>query len=456
MIGSNIMTFQLSALVGILAFFAASTGAVAQAPGPQPESRDALPTAQLPEPPAEQQSEFRFVKQGGTAELAKQFIADKGWSRGWDDEKRWGVFIGESELLSADPTGLALSMQTAQLRAKFQFAELMAAKIESGALSYSEKSPSDLTAIRGILESRETAEGGDPVASGIRKLLDSMPPGSDPAAQAAYRRGIVNASRTLAQAAMSGMTTVAAFVKTGSDMLEGKVSVVLVSTPRSRALADALLGRAGDHRGLLKGAPSVSLQKHVDGMTAEQLVYTTGTTYRRDERGNYCVLGFGVGSVKDGDTEGATDVALEMANSQIRMIAGELVIGSRMLASAAQRTGFRDGTAQSESFTSVQSQVGSLSKALRIPGIQDVDVKQVEHPVLGTLMVVIRSWDLGRAETAAWLRKQFEEQGGWRGGEGVEPRRPADGTDGQGEATPTRNPRRGVPSGSGGGGIDEE
>ena len=60
------------------------------------------------------------------------------------------------------------------------------------------------------------------------------------------------------------------------------------------------------------------------------------------------------------------------------------------------------------------------------------------------------------AKNAAALREQFAAQGGWRGGEGVQPDRTSGGSGGGNRVPPTQPRKPGVPSGGGGGGIDED
>ncbi len=90
-----------------------------------------------------------------------------------------------------------------------------------------------------------------------------------------------------------------------------------------------------------------------------------------------------------------------------------------------------------------------------MPGVVDVAVQRVHHPVLGDLVCVVRSWNLSDAKNAANLRQQFAEQGGWKGGPGVQPDR-VGANRGSTTATPAEPRKPGVPSGSGGGGLEED
>ncbi|MEY2715131.1 MAG: hypothetical protein RIT24_1474, partial [Planctomycetota bacterium] len=200
----------------------AGSPASAQDPG---ASSDSPPTAsvKLPEAPTEPTSAFEIVASGGARQRAEAFVASKGWVKGWDVDKGWGVWIGEASLTAADPTGLALAMQGAQLDAKFQFAEYLAGVTESYVLATTDKNPADRKDELDRMSSLAEQPGGDPVAAGIRDLLASAPVEADPSV--AFKTRTSAASRTAAQAAIPGMLTVATFVQTDEAGLEGTASV---------------------------------------------------------------------------------------------------------------------------------------------------------------------------------------------------------------------------------------
>jgi hypothetical protein len=395
-----------------------------------------------------------FVTNGGTTQQAEEFIASKGWTAGWDVDKGWGVWIGTSTLTAADATGLALAMHDAALDAKFQFAEHLAGVTESAVMRTLEKNPGARQGEIARLDKLAAAPGGDPVAESVRDLLASCPPDADP--NVALRNRISSASRTVAQAAIPGMVTVQTYVQTQRDGLEGTVSVVLVSTPKSRQIADAMLGSGSTPR----GTPGTPIKQFVDSLSPEALVYSCGATYRFNEKGELCLLGFGVGSVDAGDgdeTEAeevkiATEEARQAATSDLRSVAGELVEGSRLLSRVGDRTKLLDGTVKSESARSVSSRVSTVAKGLKLPGVTDVGPpRRIRHPILGDVICVVRQWNLSDAKNAAELREQFARQGGWKGGEGVQP-----GSSGGSSSGSKASRPKGVPSGQGGPGLDDE
>ena len=429
----------------------AGSPASAQDPG---ASSDSPPTAsvKLPEAPTEPTSAFEIVASGGARQRAEAFVASKGWVKGWDVDKGWGVWIGEASLTAADPTGLALAMQGAQLDAKFQFAEYLAGVTESYVLATTDKNPADRKDELDRMSSLAEQPGGDPVAAGIRDLLASAPVEADPSV--AFKTRTSAASRTAAQAAIPGMLTVATFVQTDEAGLEGTASVVLVSTPRSRQMADALLGRAPAPT----GKPGLRLQDYVKTLSAETLVYSCGATYRTNEKGELCLLGFGVGPVDGNESEEvqfATTEARQAAAADLRAVAGELVEGARLMSRVAEKTKYVDGKVQSESSRSTSTRISTIAKGLMMPGVIIVSEQRVRHPVLGDLMCVVSSWNLSDAKNAANLRQQFAAQGGWKGGGGVQPDRSAPSPGGS-QSAPTQPRKPGVPSGGGGGGIDED
>jgi hypothetical protein len=427
--------------------------ALAQDPGSG--TQEAPAAVEQPDAPAEPPSAFEIVASGGALAQAEAFLESKGWAKGWDIDKGWGVWIGVASLTAADPTGLALAMQDAQLDAKFQFAEYLGGVTESYTLKTSDKNPAQRKAEMDKLSELADQPGGDPVAASIRDLLSTCPEKPDPSVAFTFKNRISTASRTAAQAAIPGMVTVATFVATNEDGLEGEAAVVLVSTPKSRQLAEALMGRGPAPT----GTPGMPLKDYVKTLTPEALVYSCGATYRMNEKGELCLLGFGVGPVDGSEAEEvrfATDEARQAATSDLRSVAGELVEGSRLMSRVAEKTKWVDGKTTSESSRSVSTRISTVAKGLKMPGVIDVHTVRVRHPVLGDLVCVVRSWNLSDAKIAATLREQFAAQGGWRGGEGVQPDRSSNGGKG-GNAVPPTQPRKpGVPSGGGGGGIDED
>ncbi|MCE2883186.1 MAG: hypothetical protein LW636_12640 [Planctomycetaceae bacterium] len=422
--------------------------ALAQDPGSG--SQEAPAAVEQPAAPSEPPSAFEIVATGGALAQAEAFLESKGWAKGWDIDKGWGVWIGVASLTAADPTGLALAMQDAQLDAKFQFAEYLGGVTESYTLRTSDKNPALRKAEMDKLSKLADQPGGDPVAANIRDLLASCPEEPDPSI--AFKNRISTASRTAAQAAIPGMVTVATFVATNEDGLDGEAAVILISTPKSRQMADALLGRGPAPT----GKPGMPLKEYVKTLSPEALVYSCGATYRMNEKGELCLLGFGVGPVDGSESDEvrfATDEARQAATSDLRSVAGELVEGSRLLMRVGEKTKWVDGKTKSESSRSASTRISTVAKGLKMPGVTDVHTVRVRHAVLGDLVCVVRAWNLSDAKNAATLREQFAAQGGWRGGEGVQPDRAPKG----GNAVPPAQPRKpGVPSGSGGGGIDED
>ena len=443
--------------VTLLVPFAFCAFALAQDPGapvtpPAASQETAAAGVSQPSAPQDVQPQFEVVKNGDASELAQEFLEKKGWKLGWDVEKGWGVWIGTSSLLAEDPTGLAVSLNAAQLDAKFQFAEYLAPVISTAALSTLEKNPAQIKAERDRMDAAAKREGGDPVAGAVRDLLDAGS-GSGSADPTIDRRSRVStASLTSAQAAIPGMMVVATFVKTDDKGMKGTVAIVVASTPKSRAIANAML--KGDPMPLGQPNPSRTLRSFIDSLPPEALVYGTGAGYRTNEKGEMCVLGYGVGSVDGSDPDdirAAEQEALAAANAELRNVAGEMVVGRRLLSRVAERTQGVDGKEKAESRKGVQTTIGTLAQGLKMRGITTVTTKRVRNATMGDVVCVVRSWSLSDAQNAADLRAQFEAQGGWKGGDGVQP-----GSGGSKSGTNPAPPRKqGIPSGQGGGGIDE-
>lgn len=428
---------------------AISTIVTAQDPGSPVNGPGTQPVTQ-PAAPASAGGDFVLVSSGGTRQLAEDYIAKKGWNLGWDIDKSWGVWIGDSTLLAADPTGLSLGMLDAALDAKFQYAEYLAGVTESLTLRTSIKNPEQRTKERNRLDVLSKAPGGDPVAAGIKDLLDSTASGED-VTGVAFRTRITSASKTSAQTAIPGMIVVATFVQTDAKGLDGTVSVVVISTPNSRKMADALLGRGPT----VIGASKESTKDFVNGLSPEALVYSTGATTRFNDKGEMCLLGFGVGSVDGTEAEEqrfARDEATQDSTASIRSIAGEWIEGSRLLLKTAEKTKWVDGKVESTSAKAQELRIAAIAKGLQMPGVVTILEKTFDHPKLGRLVCIVREWNLSQAKNAAWWREKLLEQGGWKGGDGVQPEQP--GSTGS-YTQPTVPSTKSVPSGSGGAGADE-
>lgn len=436
--------------VTLIMLLACCASVLAQDPG-TPAGPNGVATVSLPAPPENLQPSFELVSNSDAREQAQAFVDQQGWKVGWDPAKSWGVWIGSSSLLAEDATGLAVSLQGAQLDAKFQFAEYLAPVIASAALSTLEKNPAQIKAERERMDAATRREGGDPVAAAVRDLLasGSKTVSEDPSID--RRSRVSTASRTAAQSAIPGMMVARTFVRTDASGLNGTVAVVMISTPKSRAIADSML--RGEPVAAGSPDPARTLKAFVDSLSGETLVYGAGAGHRLNEKGELCALGYGVAGVDGNDPEDlrlAEQEATQAANAELRNLAGEMVMGNRLLSRVAERTRWVDGKQQAESFKGLQAMVGTFAMGLKMPGIVTVTSKRFRHPMMGDLVCVVRSWNLSDAKAAADLRAQFEQQAGWRGGDGVQP--------GNGAATGANPPparQRGVPSGQGGAPIDD-
>jgi hypothetical protein len=440
------MTHSVAVLATVLALTSSSWS---QDPGISevPPQTPAAPLVELPAAPTEVTSPaFELVGSNSARANAEAFVESMGWSMGWDDAKSWGVFIGESSLLAADPTGLSLSLDAAVLNAKFQFAEFLGGRTANLALATQAKNPAQRQADIDRMDTLAKQPGGDPVAASVRDLLNSSAP-NDP--NVSFKSAITKASMTAAQAAIPGMQVAKTFVATSKDALEGTVAVVLVTSPKSRQMADALLGRGP----AVSGQAGAPIKSYVNGLSPEAFVYGAGSYARMNERGELCLLGFGMAPIDGSEAEEvqlSTDEATQAATAELRSVAGELVEGNRLISRTAEKKKLLDGSVTAESFRSFSSRVSTVALPLTMPGVVTVATKRFRSEMLGDLVCVVRQWNLSDAKVAACLREAFAKQGGWKGGAGVQP-------DGQGGAyTPAKPTKpKGVPSGSGGPGDVE-
>jgi len=440
------MTHSAALLITVLT---AASPCWSQDPGASeaPPETAAAPAVELPAPPTDVTSPaFELVTSDDARAKAEAFVESKGWSTGWDDAKSWGVFIGESSLLAADPTGLSLSLDAAVLNAKFQFAEYLGGRTAVLALATQEKNPAQRQADIDRMDKLAKQPGGDPVAASVRDLLKSAGPGDS---SVAFKSTITKASMTAAQASIPGMVVAKTFVGTDASGLEGTVAVVLVTSPKSRQIADALLGVGP----AVTGKSGSSIKDYVNGLSPEALVYGAGSIYRMNERGELCLLGFGMAPIDGAEAEEvqfSTDEATQAATAELRSVAGELVEGNRLISRTAEKKKLLDGSVTAESYRSSSSRISSVALPLAMPGVITVATKRFRSQMLGDVVCVVRQWNLSDAKVAATLREAFAKQGGRKGGAGVQP-------DAQGgtysPAKPTKP--KGVPSGSGGGDLDE-
>jgi hypothetical protein len=337
-------------------------------------------------------------------------------------------------------------MEAAVLDAKFQFAEFLGAEASAATLKVADKNPTQRREELDRLDALIKRPGGDPAAETIRDLLQLA---TSDDTSVAWRNTIVSAGRTAMQRCIYGMVVINTFVDTGATGLEGTIAVVVMYTPKSRLMADALLGA----RSVPSDQPQGSIKDYVDGLPYDQLAFASGARHRVNERGDRCLLGFGMSSV-DGsdpaDIQFAMEEATQSATAQLRLVAGELIEADRLSSRTADARKLLDGTVKRESLKSFQNRVSSRAESLQMSGVTTVTTKRLRHNKLGDVVCVVRQWNLSDAKAAAALRAILDEQGGWKGGRGVVP-------DGRGGTASSSRPIKpsGVPSGSSGETMDD-
>jgi hypothetical protein len=371
----------------------------------------------LPSPPSEPASEAIEYSDLPTVMDAIQAVLDeKGYREGYDTETDWEVWTGTGEMVDLTPEARTLAFIEAQLEAKAKFATSVAGRTASASQRIFSKGAAERQQEIRSLEAR--AQQGNAEA---RRLLAVIEAAGEPEApdDARWRKRIENATTTLASAELCGLIVYQAFECAAAGDDPGQVGVIMVSTPKTRQMAEAMLAKAEAPVGTKKEA----ITKYVKDMTPDELVSTIGAKTRWNERGDLCVVAFGQAPVEGAtreDDKFALKEAEGLARQALRSVAGELALGEQSQASMKDKTQMANGTPIVISAKSLDERIASFADFLGLPGASTVHATTINSPRYGKLRVVVLEWNTRSAQAAKDLGNAMQRTAGSRGGDGVQ------------------------------------
>jgi hypothetical protein len=399
---------------------AAASSAPAPQAGPSPDK-----VIKLPDPPIG--TGFSAGISGPSArEAAEKMLAEKGWSLGYDADKEWGVWIGVGVVPDEDLDSRLTAFEEAALGAKYEFARYLSSKIASAASSYMDKNPADRAAQKKSLEDR--AATGDEDAKNKLEILNAAgeppAPSVGPADDAgvAWRKRVENASSTVAQSAIGGLIVFQSFERAAEGKDPGEIALVMITTPKTRAVASALLGKPEQLAALGKSEGKEKVSEWAKAITPDELLYTFGAKTRVNEKGELCLVGFGHAVVEGQEREDvqiAEKMASQMADTVMRNVAGEMIVGSTTLSRLTDKVKMADGTQFSKNLSSLRERINQVAKELNVRGLSIIRTQRVQHPKLGPCVIVVKEWNVAAAMKAGELAKALDAAGGWKGGDGL-------------------------------------
>ena len=435
--------------------------AVAQAPG----GNDTVDQIQKAQP----------VKSKTAKQKAQEVMRDKGWSVGYDSNSGKLVVIGSS-VISASPDdpmsfgdSRAMAYEEAMMDAKQKMAEAMAVVIEANATSSSMSKRSSKP--KGDKGNADSGSKGKPGTADKLKMLASsyldealtnrgIDPNGDPEKVEKAVKEIKRSKEFKAgmkAAAMTELGGVFAYqvFEEVSPGKRGSIAVIAMTTPKSKQMAQAMLGMGESPSGKAKSSNYDYLVEEGDA-----LIYAFGVRPRTNEDGELCLLAFGQSTAEDDDDwsyEDAEGYAEDAAMMNMRFYCGEALSSERESSRGQSLKQFADKSEEYVNTSQRREQVQSEAAALSLPGMVPIYTAQVYHPLCNGVptAVVVYEYKLSAAQELAALAQEFAATAGSKGGAGVS------GTvkkaeDAQGKKGGSKSGPRGGNSGSSSGADDDD
>jgi len=337
--------------------------------------------------------------------LADEWIANKGWVRGWNKDGSY-VEVGRASFSGkSQNTALAKSnaFQFATLMAKNALAKLLSAKISSAVVASLKE---------GTIPSDDKGVPSDVVALLAEKVKNS----GQSTDQVINSKNFASAVQVAARAEVCGATVSNAFQTVNSNG-DGAFAVVVRMTPGSRQLVLAALGRGeAPHSDVLADA-----QSWVKQASEQDLAGTFGVRLFKTGNGEICMVAFGQADV-NGKSENAFDIAAEKADTaalgELRQFVGEWVEGDKMRTTQSSFQEMSQSGSQYADAEAFNQLIQARAQGLNLPGVQTIrqwEAKPDEgKPISGSVIM----WSVSGSDKANALRKQMEAIGGSKGGEG--------------------------------------
>jgi hypothetical protein len=196
----------------------------------------------------------------------------------------------------------------------------------------------------------------------------------------------------------------------------------MITTPKTRAVASALLGKPEQLAALGKSEGKEKVSEWAKAITPDELLYTFGAKTRVNDKGELCLVGFGHAVVEGQEREDvqiAEKTASQMADTVMRNVAGEMIVGSTTLSRLTDKVKMADGTQFSKNLSSLRERINQVAKELNVRGLSIIRTQRVQHPKLGPCVIVVKEWNVAAAMKAGELAKALDAAGGWKGGDGL-------------------------------------
>jgi hypothetical protein len=388
-----------------------------------------------------------------------QVVSSRGWTLGYDpDRDRFVVIgigyvnaeIGDDGYLNAR----RLAWQSAMQNARQEFVNFMAARVTSSVTtSYEEKDGEvDVRAQAAAAEAAANPSATDKIVMLIHSDLDKrlQADGIDMDTDAGRGRAKARAEVLMSTASIQSAVKVAAtseaaglqVVETYESTKPGakektEIGIIAIYSAKSRQMSGALLGKAQAPTGKAK----MTIEKWLNSLSDEQLMYTQGVQQRTDEKGNICLIAFGQGAPKttgQNSIGAARKKAYLNAMQDLRDFAGTKVVSNLLNEGGATLKEYSASERYNdESYFS--SQIESIGKPLVLAGAAQTRPWEFFHPLesrkpmVGTVVV----WNTQSSEAAQALKKVLEKNGGSFGGFGHQG---SESTVGAGAGSGTPNP----------------
>ncbi len=396
------------------------------------------------------------------AQMAEDFLAARGWAAGHVSVRNalFAIGIGSIDApAGSDSFGLARrqAAQSALLNAKKDLATYLAAEVETAVMSFYAEgggSPSaddvveaDSSPVPPSILSKATKlveveldgllrdRGVDP------NDLDGRAARSKAAEEVIASSEFLSAVQLFARQEIGALQVLRSFesLKVGQE----QVACVVVYSPKSRSLQEALLG-LGSVSDRQAGIPIAQWARELGG---EVLLFTHGVQLRTDENGEVNLVIFGQSDPRTESSRSqaaARDKAKLNATAAARQFLGEMVYVAQSSSESSSLEEYADKTRSFDDTSEVLEEISARADRLRMPGISWVYSWQFTHPrATKPTFGVVGKLSLGSAMDANGLRELFEASAGSRGGEGIAGRSPADPPVGDGSAGSSNGGGRG-------------
>jgi hypothetical protein len=363
-------------------------------------------------------------------DAAADCLRTNGFQEGWDPNKQTFAVVASAGLPCGpdNPEAFAdcrnAAFQLAMLDAKKQIAEFLAAEIESTVKSlYVEPSAAQeqqkvadqqdyqaqFRAASSVAEKAILEMGGEEVVDLMKTTVKSPKDYKAVSSSDTFSSAV----KVVARQEVAAVQCFRSF-ESISGGKGGRIAVVAILSPKSVAMAKAMLGQGE----AVQGTAKEPLGQWVAGLEQEsQLLYTHGVIQRTNENGELCLIAFGHASPRT-PNERSMDAAYQKARlnamQALRQYAGELIASSADQSTGYDLTTFADNTQEFENDLSFTAAIDAVAKKLTLPGVSQLARTKLMHPQseqIPTAIVAVQ-WSVSSSDAASELRSTLDAMRG--------------------------------------------